>query len=810
MKVYISVDMEGVAGVNHPAPTARADSRYPDAVALMVGEANAAIRGAFDGGATEVLVNDSHGAMFNLRPAELDRRARVLQGQKAWSMVEGAGPDRGFGVALFVGYHARAGHPRGTIAHTYSGRPTATRLNGRLVGETGINAAVLGAWGVPVGLVTGDDALAEEVAEWLPWAERVVVKDAAGGSSAASLHPAAAAELIARGREDGRAAGDGRRRRRPAAARGRATGRDRGRLRERRLRGLRGGRARGDARRRPRRALRGAGPGHGLPSLSGRRPTRRHRRVLTMTKAEPYGQIDRLAERAETLAGAWAARARTSTTVGRERALLRLFGVGGLDAAGRPLAWAVVDRYLAGGRRRLGGGVVMPFAMALVEYDLTPQRLALDVASGAVDLGMEGELLRQADRRAVAEEEARRLADAAIERIDANRTARRELLGVLGDPARPWIGASIPDPEIEEAIKASRRALDAGADVVQVEVPIGRELTERLRDAGMDAPVWRGRAEDLRSEGLDHAPTGSQRALTVLRGQLDEIAAQRRNYVRLAAVPPALGAPESAVVAAFERVDVADSDPMIEIIAGRVAPDRALADHAFAHALLARAGVVVSLSAGPLVVAPDLARGVPSDPATRAGRALAIQALAVAIARGNGVPDELLLVGAVPGWLVDESQPAARAAAEVAIRRELYPTLGLSFEEPPQSRTSGGAWAAIVAAVAPAVGASMILRRPGDDAGHAISTSRMAATVGRELAASIDPPALHGPALDHARATVAAATTTLERLADDGWRAVLGDALQGPERVRLGEDSVAERTESFDPFSSAIAALGLV
>jgi len=199
VKVYISVDMEGVAGVNHPAPTARADSRYPDAVALMVGEANAAIRGAFDGGATEVLVNDSHGAMFNLRPAELDRRARVLQGQKAWSMVEGAGPDRGFGVALFVGYHARAGHPRGTIAHTYSGRPTSTRLNGRLVGETGINAAVLGAWGVPVGLVTGDDALAEEVAEWLPWAERVVVKSAVGGSSAASLHPAAAEELIEAG-----------------------------------------------------------------------------------------------------------------------------------------------------------------------------------------------------------------------------------------------------------------------------------------------------------------------------------------------------------------------------------------------------------------------------------------------------------------------------------------------------------------------------------------------------------------------------------------------------------------------------------
>ena len=199
MRVYISVDMEGIAGVSHPGPTSRRDSEYPAAVELMVGEANASIAGAVAAGATDILVNDSHGSMFNLRPAELDRRARVLQGQKAWSMVEGAGPGRGFGVALFVGYHARAGHPRGTIAHTYSGRPTATRLNGRLVGETGINAAVLGAWGVPVGLVTGDDALAEEVADWLPWAERVVVKDAAGGSSAASLHPAAAAELIAEG-----------------------------------------------------------------------------------------------------------------------------------------------------------------------------------------------------------------------------------------------------------------------------------------------------------------------------------------------------------------------------------------------------------------------------------------------------------------------------------------------------------------------------------------------------------------------------------------------------------------------------------
>lgn len=199
MKVYVSVDMEGIAGVNHPNPTGRDDRGYPNAVELMTGEANAAIEGAFDGGATEVLVNDSHGGMYNLSQLGLDPRAHLLQGQKAWSMIEGAGPDRGFGVALFVGYHARAGNPKGTIAHTYSGRPVRSTLNGRPVGESGLNAIALGAWGVPVGLVTGDDVLAAETGDWLPWAERVVVKEGIGRHAAASVHPTVARDLVRAG-----------------------------------------------------------------------------------------------------------------------------------------------------------------------------------------------------------------------------------------------------------------------------------------------------------------------------------------------------------------------------------------------------------------------------------------------------------------------------------------------------------------------------------------------------------------------------------------------------------------------------------
>lgn len=197
MRIYLSVDMEGIAGISHSKPTGRDDSAYADACRLMEGETNAAVEGAFDGGATDVVVNDSHGSMYNLSPERIDRRARLVQGRKPLSMVEAA--DGRFDLALFVGYHARAGHPRGTIAHTYSGSPTLTTLNGRPTGEFGINGMYLGGLGVPVGLVTGDDALAEEVAEWMPWAERVVVKRAVSWQAADSVHPTEAQELVRAG-----------------------------------------------------------------------------------------------------------------------------------------------------------------------------------------------------------------------------------------------------------------------------------------------------------------------------------------------------------------------------------------------------------------------------------------------------------------------------------------------------------------------------------------------------------------------------------------------------------------------------------
>src|ERR1700690_1449810 len=157
-------------------------------------------------------------------------------------------------------------------------------------------------------------------------------------------------------------------------------------------------------------------------------------------------KLERVLHLAADLAGAWGARARISTTLARERAILRLFGVSGLDRADVPLASAVVERALGDDPGRLAGGVALPFAIALLEYDLTPQQLALDVTSGAVDLAFEAQLLHDPDGRSAAEPEPRRLATIGLQRIDANRMARLETLGMLGDAPRPWIGSALAAP----------------------------------------------------------------------------------------------------------------------------------------------------------------------------------------------------------------------------------------------------------------------------------------------------------------------------------------------------------------------------
>ncbi len=189
IKVYISVDMEGISGVNGDEQTSAAGAEYGRARKLMAEDANAAIRGAFEGGATDVLVNDSHGSQRNLLPEDLDPRARMISHSfKRHGMMEGL--DDSFDAIIFVGYHAKAGTPRGVFAHTGSGVVRDLQINGKSVGEGGMNAILAQWFGVPVVMVTGDDVAIEEQKETVPGVRGVVVKRAIN-SRAVELRPLA-------------------------------------------------------------------------------------------------------------------------------------------------------------------------------------------------------------------------------------------------------------------------------------------------------------------------------------------------------------------------------------------------------------------------------------------------------------------------------------------------------------------------------------------------------------------------------------------------------------------------------------------
>lgn len=195
MKVLISTDIEGVAGVFHPEQTRPGNAEYERARLLMTHEANAAIAGAFEGGATEVLVNDSHGGFRNMPAEQLDPRARAVLG-KPRTLGMMAGVDLGVGAVCLVGWHSRA-QGRGVLAHTINSFAFArVRFNGQEVGEAGIYGALAGEFGVPVVMASGDDAFIEEHRPLFPQAAFVQTKQASGQHSGISLAPAQACAAI--------------------------------------------------------------------------------------------------------------------------------------------------------------------------------------------------------------------------------------------------------------------------------------------------------------------------------------------------------------------------------------------------------------------------------------------------------------------------------------------------------------------------------------------------------------------------------------------------------------------------------------
>jgi D-amino peptidase len=197
LKVYISSDMEGIAGIVSMEQTGPGPD-YDWSRHLMTAEVNAAVGAAFDAGATEVLVNDAHGSHTNIRADELDPRAELMTGTPTpRGMMEGI--DSTFGAVLFVGFHARAGTAGAIIDHTYTLSIMDVTLNGQHVGEYGLDAALAGYYGVPVVFVSGDRATAEQVRAFIPGIEAVVVKDAVTRFAARTMSPQAARTAIAAG-----------------------------------------------------------------------------------------------------------------------------------------------------------------------------------------------------------------------------------------------------------------------------------------------------------------------------------------------------------------------------------------------------------------------------------------------------------------------------------------------------------------------------------------------------------------------------------------------------------------------------------
>ncbi len=199
MKIYISTDFEGVAGIVDWDQIMVGSHDYDLGRRLLLGELNAAIDGAGEAGATEFLVNDSHSSMRNLEPDLLHGRAALLTGKhKPMYMMEGL--DSSFDAIFFLGYHGSIGASQAVLSHTYNPRAIwEVRLDGKVVGESALNALVAAHFGVPVVLVTGDQVTAAEAKALAPDVETVEVKRSVSRYAAEHLHPEVARARIHEG-----------------------------------------------------------------------------------------------------------------------------------------------------------------------------------------------------------------------------------------------------------------------------------------------------------------------------------------------------------------------------------------------------------------------------------------------------------------------------------------------------------------------------------------------------------------------------------------------------------------------------------
>lgn len=195
MKLYISIDLEGVTGIVSPDQVNNNGRDYQYARELMLSDLNAAIEGGFEAGASEILVNDAHDYMTNLLIHKLPRGVKVCLGaHKLYSMMEGFDPK--FDGVFMIGYHGRRGTPMAALAHTYALGIRHLEINRQPMSEFSLNALFAGYFQIPSLLLTGDQAIIEEGAALIPHLQTVAVKQALGYRSVMSMTTADSYDLI--------------------------------------------------------------------------------------------------------------------------------------------------------------------------------------------------------------------------------------------------------------------------------------------------------------------------------------------------------------------------------------------------------------------------------------------------------------------------------------------------------------------------------------------------------------------------------------------------------------------------------------
>ncbi len=199
LKVFISVDMEGISGVVDWTDVSGSDGDYQYFRKVMTKETNAAIEGALEAGATEVIVRDSHSNARNILPEELNPEAKLLRGWVGGPLGMMDGIDETFDAVIFIGYHAKAGTPNAVLEHTMSSKNiTDITINGISCPESGCNGMIAGYFKVPVVFLSGDQAACDQVKAIFGNIETVPVKKGIG-AAALNLHPKKSRELIKKG-----------------------------------------------------------------------------------------------------------------------------------------------------------------------------------------------------------------------------------------------------------------------------------------------------------------------------------------------------------------------------------------------------------------------------------------------------------------------------------------------------------------------------------------------------------------------------------------------------------------------------------